>query len=303
MLSATRPPAFSPGVTARGKLVQQWQIGDARITRIIEVEDKSMTADIMLPDAQPHNVLPIQWLQPYFIDADGQLISSIFSLLVECQGMRMVIDTCLGNDKPRAVPDWNQRQGRFIGEISAAGFAPEAVDYVVCTHLHPDHVGWNTRLEGDSWVPTFPNARYLFSSADWEWLDHQPVSALGDYCGDSVRPIVDAGLAELISPDYQVTDQIWLESTPGHSPGHVSVRISSRGEHAVVTGDLMHHPCQIAQPSWCSPFDFDQRAARTTREHFLARFGDEPVLVIGSHFATPTAGRIVTDGDTYRLDV
>jgi len=282
--------------------MQCWQIGDVSITRIIETEDTSMQAEFMIPDATPQNVLPIEWLRPHFIDAEGNLISSIFSLLIESRGKKIVVDTCLGNDKPRSVPMWNERQGTFLDEIARAGFSREAVDIVACTHLHPDHVGWNTMLVNDQWQPTFPNARYLFSSLDWEWLDQKPVTPLGDYCGDSVRPIFAAGLADLIVPDHPITDEVWLESTPGHSPGHVSVRISSRGQHAVVTGDLIHHPCQMARPRWCSPFDFDRQQALDTRERFLQRFCDEPVLIIGSHFATPAAGRIIADGDVYRFD-
>ena len=139
--------------------MQRWQIGDVSITRIVETEDKSMTAAIMLPDARPENVLPISWLRPHFIDDDGNLISSIFSLLVESRGRKIVIDTCLGNDKPRAVPEWHERQGAFLDDIAAAGFPRESVDFVACTHLHPDHVGWNTILRDDEWEPTFPNAR------------------------------------------------------------------------------------------------------------------------------------------------
>lgn len=282
--------------------MQRWKIGNVSITRIIETEDTSMTAEIMLPDAQPEAVLQIPWLRPHFIDADGNLISSIFSLLVESCGKKIVVDTCLGNDKPRAVPAWNDRQGAFLDEIAAAGFPRESVDFVVCTHLHPDHVGWNTMWRDGEWQPTFPNARYLFSEKDWEWLDQAPVTPLGDYCGDSVRPLFAAGLADVVQPDHCITDEVRLMSTPGHSPGHVAVCISSRGEHAVVTGDLIHHPCQMANPGWCSTFDFDQRAALQTREDFLAGFSGEPVLVIGTHFATPTAGHIVADGNAYRFN-
>jgi glyoxylase-like metal-dependent hydrolase (beta-lactamase superfamily II) len=281
--------------------VQRWRIGDVTITRVIETEDTSMGAAALLPDAKPGNVLPIDWLRPHFVDEQGNLRSSIFSLLVESQGRRIVVDTCLGNDKPRIVPQWNRRQGRFLEEIAAAGFARETVDHVACTHLHPDHVGWNTMLVDGRWVPTFPNARYAFSAKDWEWLDKAPVTALGDYAGDSVRPVVAAGLADLVAPDFRFTDEVWLESTPGHSPGHVSVRIASRGEHAVVTGDLIHHPCQLARPQWSSPFDFDRAQALATRLDFIRRYGDAPVLVIGTHFATPTAGYIVRDGDAWRL--
>jgi glyoxylase-like metal-dependent hydrolase (beta-lactamase superfamily II) len=283
--------------------MQTWQIGDVTVTRIIETEDTSMAAEFMLPDATPEQLLAIDWLRPHFVDDAGRLITSIYSLLVETGGKRLVIDTCLGNDKPRAVPDWNERQGRFLEEIAAAGFARETVDYVVCTHLHPDHVGWNTMRVGDDWVPTFPNARYLFSQADWDWLDKAPVTPLGDYCGDSVRPIVDGGLAELIDPDYQLTDEVRLVSTPGHSPGHMSVLIESGTARAIVTGDLMHHPCQIARHNWCSPFDFDQPQALDTRKHFIGQHSDAPVLVIGTHFATPAAGYIVSDGTSHKLDL
>lgn len=281
--------------------MQRWRVGDVTITRIIETEDASMSAAIMLPDATPANLAAIEWLKPNFVTEQGQLISSVHSLLVESCGQRIVIDTCLGNDKPRIVPQWNQRQGRFLDEIAAAGFARERVDFVVCTHLHPDHVGWNTMLVDGRWLPTFPSARYIFSAQDWAWLDQAPVSALGDYAGDSVRPVFDTGQGECVAPDFRITDEVWLESTPGHSPGHVSIRIASCGEQAVVTGDLMHHPCQLARPHWSSPFDFDKPMALRTRQDFIARYGDTPVLVFGSHFATPAAGRIVRDGDAWRL--
>ena len=130
--------------------MQSWQIGKVSITRVIETEDTSMAAEFMIPDAIPENVLPISWLQPHFIDAQGQLISSIFALLVESCGKKIVIDTCLGNDKPRAVPAWHERQGDFLEQLAAAGFPRESVDYVICTHLHPDHVGWNAMLQDGS---------------------------------------------------------------------------------------------------------------------------------------------------------
>ncbi len=282
--------------------MQRWRVGQVSITRVIETEDTSMSAAIMLPEATPEALAGIGWLRPHFVTPDGALISSIHSLLIESRGQRIVVDTCLGNDKPRSVPAWNQRQGRFLDELREAGFPRERVDSVVCTHLHPDHVGWNTMLVGGRWHPTFPAARYLFTRADWEWLDPRPPTPLGDYAGDSVRPIVEAGLADLVAGGHRITDEVWLEATPGHSPGHVSVRIASAGEEAVITGDLMHHPCQLAHPRWSSPFDFDRAQALATRLGFIERYADRPVLVLGTHFATPSAGRIVRDGDAWRLD-
>lgn len=283
--------------------MQRWRVGDVTITRIIEQEDNSMPAAALLPDATPANLANIDWLRPRFVDDVGRLISSIHSLLVESRGQKIAIDTCLGNDKPRAVPAWHQRQGGFLADLEAAGFPRERLDFVVCTHLHPDHVGWNTMQVDGRWQPTFPNARYVFSARDWEWLDQAPVTSLGDFAGDSVRPVVDAGLADLVPPDHRITDQVWLESTPGHSPGHVAIHIASRGEEAVVTGDLIHHPCQLAHPEWSSPFDYDRALALETRRRFIERYGDTPVLIFGTHFATPSAGRIVRDGDAWRLDI
>jgi glyoxylase-like metal-dependent hydrolase (beta-lactamase superfamily II) len=153
----------------------------------------------------------------------------------------------------------------------------------------------------DRWVPTFPNARYLFGRREWEHWSAASAGPERDVQDDSVRPIFDAGIADLVEMDHRVTAEVQLEPTPGHTPGHVSVRIVSRGEEAVITGDLMHHPVQCAEPGWASRFDVDAGAARRTRMEFLVRHADRPVLVLGTHFATPTAGRIVRDGTVFRF--
>ena len=163
--------------------MQRWQIGDVRITRIIEQEDTSMGPEVMVVQATPDNVLPIEWLRPHFIDTAGNLISSIFSLLVETGDKKLVIDTCVGNDKPRGVPMWNERQTKFLEDTESAGFSRESVDFVACTHLHQDHVGWNTMLIDGEWKPTFPNARYLFSTNDWRFSQLLPPSFQGDVQG------------------------------------------------------------------------------------------------------------------------
>jgi glyoxylase-like metal-dependent hydrolase (beta-lactamase superfamily II) len=175
---------------------------------------------------------------------------------------------------------------------------------VLCTHLHVDHVGWNTRLVNGKWVPTFPNARYLFGRKEWEhWSSAQALHRDGDVMGDSVRPIIDAGLAELVDMNHALTPEVRLEPTPGHTPGHVSVRISSRGEEAVITGDLMHHPLQCAEPDLANNFDVDAAAARRTRRDFLARYSNKPVLVLGTHFAPPTGGWVVDAEQAWRFDL
>jgi glyoxylase-like metal-dependent hydrolase (beta-lactamase superfamily II) len=155
---------------------------------------------------------------------------------------------------------------------------------------------------GGRWVPTFPNARYLLSRKEWDHWSKFEEADFRDPVEDSVRPVLDAGLVDFVEPTHRVSEEVWLEPTPGHTPGHASVRISSRGEDAVITGDLMHHPIQCSNPNWASAFDSDPDLARKTRREFLERYGDRPVLVFGTHFATPTAGHIVRDGDSWRFD-
>ncbi|TAK45044.1 MAG: MBL fold metallo-hydrolase [Betaproteobacteria bacterium] len=282
--------------------VGRWQIGAVRMTRVVEIEGPS-PGTFLFAEATPERLLQHAWLKPHFLADDGRSIGAIHAFIVESEGRRIVVDTCVGNDKPRSVAQWNLRQGRFLEDLAEAGFPRASVDTVLCTHLHVDHVGWNTMLANDRWVPTFPNARYLFGRAEWEHWSREPPGPDRLARDDSVRPVLDAGLAELVATDHRITTEVHLEATPGHTPGHVSVRIVSRGEQAVITGDLMHHPVQCAEPDWANRFDVDAAAARRTRRAFLERQADRPVLVFGTHFATPTAGRIVRDGSVWRFAV
>jgi glyoxylase-like metal-dependent hydrolase (beta-lactamase superfamily II) len=282
---------------------QTWRIGDVTLTRVIEIEGPS-PGTFVLPDAVPASVREIGWLAPRFANAEGALVMSIHALVVESRSRRILVDTCVGNDKRRPkIPNWHERRGAFLADLAGAGFPRESIDLVVCTHLHVDHVGWNTMLENGRWVPTFPRARYLIGEREWAYWKDVADQDFGDVIGDSVRPVLDAGLVDLVASDHRLTDEVRLEPTPGHTPGHVSVRISSRGEEAVITGDLMHHPCQTARPQWGSHFDWDKEAARATRRAFLERHADRPIRVFGTHFATPSAGWIVRDGDAYRFVV
>lgn len=283
--------------------VERWTVGDVRISRVVEMAGP-VPGTFLFADATAERVAETPaWLRPHFVDARQRLLSSVHAFVIESDGRRIVVDTCVGNDKVRPNAAWNQRRGSFVADLTAAGFHPDTIDTVLCTHLHVDHVGWNTTLVDGRWVPTFPRARYLFARTEWEHWRNDPVQRDGDIVGDSVQPIVDAGLADLVEPTHALTAEVRLEPTPGHTPGHVSVHVTSQGAEAVITGDLMHHPVQCARPDWGSNFDVDASAARATRRAFFARYADRPVLILGTHFATPTAGHLHRDGDVWRFAV
>ena len=282
----------------------RWQIGAVRITRVAELGGEPFPSTFMFSASSPELVQRHTWLRPHFAHEDGRLYGSIHSFVIESGTRRIIVDTCVGNDKVRTIKAWSMLQGPFIQRLTEAGFPPESIDTVMCTHLHVDHVGWNTRLVEGKWVPTFPNARYLFGRKEWEhWASEAAEHRDGDVLGDSVRPIFDAGLAELVDMQHALTPEVRLEPTPGHTPGHVSVRISSRGAEAVITGDLMHHPLQCAEPDLANNFDVDVAAARRTRRDFLSRYSNQPVLVLGTHFAPPTGGHVVDADGAWRFDV
>jgi len=276
-----------------------WKIGDVRITQIVELTTASLGPHL-LPQATADAMAAIHWIAP-FVDDNRRIVLSIHALAIETKDRLLIVDTCIGNDKERTYPRWNRMQGKFLDDFARVGFSVDRVDTVLCTHMHVDHVGWNTRLVDGRWQPTFRNARHLFSEKEWAHWSVEP-QTYGPVIADSVQPIFDHGLADLVGDTHRVCDEVALEPTPGHTPGHVSVHVTSRGEEAVITGDMIHHPCQIAHPDWSSLADVDQTLAAKTRAAFLARYADRPVLIIGTHFAAPTAGRIVRDGATYRLD-
>jgi glyoxylase-like metal-dependent hydrolase (beta-lactamase superfamily II) len=282
----------------------KWRIGEVTVTKIVELEVTGGSRFI-LPQATYDTVSPIGWLQPDFADERGRLKMSIHALVVETPARRIIVDTCLGNDKEdRRIPNWNKLQTSFLSDLAAAGYARDTIDTVVCTHLHVDHVGWNTMLIDGHWVPTFPNARYLMGRIEYDhWTSQHDRDDMTAILADSVAPVLDAGLVDLVATDHRICEEISLLPTPGHTLGHVSVRITSGGEEALITGDFMHHPCQIARPDWSSTADSDPGRARQTREEMLTRLAGTPTLVIGTHFAGRTAGHVVRDGEAYRLAV
>ena len=277
-------------------------IGRIRISAVVETAGPTRPT-WLLPEATPEAVARHRdWLTPHFLDATGRFLQSVHSFVVTSPDLRILVDTCIGNDKDRGGQrPFHMLRTDFLERLAAAGVPAESIDVVICTHLHVDHVGWNTRLDNGRWVPTFPRARYVFARTEWEHWTGETEDATKRIMADSVAPVVDAGLAELVDANHRVSDEIWLEPTPGHTPGHVSVRLSSGGRDAVITGDLMHCPVQVAEPDWGSHFDSDVAAARTTRRAFCERYADRPVEVLGTHFHHPTAGRIVRHGNGCRF--
>ena len=286
--------------------MNQWQVGKVKITRVIEMEIAGGTKFI-LPQATRDKVKEINWLAPHFADKEGNLIMSVHALVVETPTRKMIVDTCIGNDKQRSVPNWTNLQLPFLEDLSKAGYETHEIDTVMCTHLHVDHVGWNTMLVDGKWIPTFPNARYLMGRTEYEYWDKAeadkpesdkaPDELNQGVMGDSVRPVFDAGLVDLVGMNHSVCDEVFLEPTTGHTPGHVSIHIQSEGAEALITGDCIHHPCQIEHLDWASSADFDQTASTATRVELMEKYVDSDILIIGTHFATPTAGHLKRKAD------
>ena len=289
---------------------QPLRLGEVTVQRVIDMESPAFAPIYLLPDATPEAIQPyLDWLTPRFVDpATGKLILVIQTYVVRTHHHTILIDTCVGEDKERSFsPDWHLRSGtRYLADLAAAGAPAEEVDFVMCTHLHPDHVGWNTRLVDGRWVPTFPNARYVFAAEEWEFWEpkfRRDPRKFGDGAGlDSVLPIVEAGRAEMVEGDHVLDDDVRLEPTPGHTPGHVAVRIGGREDGAVMTGDLIHSVLQCAEPDWCSAACFDKERSRATRRRILEESAENRTLMMTAHFPSPSIGRAVRRGDVFGFD-
>jgi glyoxylase-like metal-dependent hydrolase (beta-lactamase superfamily II) len=283
-----------------------WRVGDVSIVRIPDHE-VALDGGWLVPEFTPGNIRSeLHWLYPHSATANGQIRLSFHSLLVESQGLRIVIDTCMGNDKSRPAPAWNpdlgwhMRKGSYLEDLARAGFSRESIDIVALTHLHGDHLGWNTMLEGDRWVPTFPNARYLVVREEWDCWAHYEEEHFRAPLEDSLMPVIEAGLVDWVTPQHRINSEIFYEPTPGHTAGHVAVVVASRGARAVTTGDLIHHPVQCAHPDWRCSFDMDPALAAKTRREFLSRAAEDQSLVFGTHFAAPSVGHVVRYGSAFR---
>jgi glyoxylase-like metal-dependent hydrolase (beta-lactamase superfamily II) len=282
----------------------RWQVGDATIFRIAEL-DATPALQGLIPQFDLAEVSRAGWLTPNFVDETGRLRGLVQAFLIVIDGQKIIIDPGVGNGKNRvAVPAWDNLKTDFLDRLQAVGGPSGGIDYVVNTHLHFDHVGWHTELINGAWQPTFPAARYVMSAEEFHYWQSSPKKEIADqHAGfsDSVLPVYQAGRVDLVADDHMVTDGVRLVPSPGHTPHHVSVMIESGGQLAVITGDVAHHPCQIAYPDWGAAADFDPDQARASRWNLLDRFADSDTLIIGTHYADPVAGRIRWEGTTFRL--
>lgn len=283
-------------------------VGDLRIDAIVEDPAWPMSFEQMLPDITQEMLTRERgWLEPRFARCDDQAspagskaLLAFHSYLIRTGKHRILIDACIGNDKDRGGFDgFHMRRTPYLENLAQAGIAPEQIDYVMCTHMHADHVGWNTRLTDGRWVPTFPNAKYVFGRTEFEHRrrihQQQPESPMSPF-GDSVLPVVESGQALVVNEDFALDDTAILEPAPGHTPGNIIIRLASRGAGAVLSGDVIHHPIQVVYPEYSPVFCEDRAASARYRQQFVQRFADRPELILPAHFGAPYAGHIVKDG-------
>ena len=276
------------------------KIGDIEVWRILEINGPYLSPEQLFPAVGPKVVRAIQEHAPHQLcQQTGGLILPIQGFLLKTPSHIILVDSCVGNDKDNSHLDWNMRStNRFMSALSAAGISPDEIDYVLCTHLHTDHVGWNTKLENGRWVPTFPNARYLIPDEDEKHFRE----GSGNSYNQSVLPVLEAGQVELVKSEHSLGDHVTIIPTPGHTPGHVSVLLKSGGSEAIITGDAIHTSAQCWYPDWHFVYDTDAELAVKSRRHLLEEASESNRKVLGTHFALPSIGHVKANGDVFRWE-
>ena len=280
--------------------IQGFEVEGVHITKVIDTlgsfSPKVLYVDKDRSSFDPH----LDWLQPHFVDEAKGMLLSIHSFVIQTRHHKILVDTCVGNHKTGSgFPQWNNRKGNYLEELVAANCRPEDIDYVFCTHMHIDHTGWNTRLQDGRWVPTFPNAKYLFNQKEWDCWKNSDDAADKAVMAQNILPIIESGQVQWVDNVWSIDDQVSLLPTPGHTPGHCSVDIHDGSSRAIITGDMMIHPVQIAEPEWNQSADQDRALAVATRSAFIDEHCDRDVMILGTHFNTPT-GVYITEHNGQR---
>jgi len=261
----------------------------------------------------------MDWIQPFYEPMSKMILLSMHSFLIRTPNLNILVDTCIGNDKHRVgqgpiykknesiLSHWNNRNSKYIQNLESFGLSLESIDIVMCTHLHADHVGWNTRLENGVWVPTFPNAKYLFSSEELSSMQKESKSPYDEYTKlvyqDSILPIMESGQANIIDDSTDLGREINLIKTPGHSPGHYCVEINSKDRNGILTGDVLHNPIQVDCPSISTVFCDDKDLSNETRVKIVDELTDSNTVVLAAHFSGSTAGVINSKNNSRRFDL
>lgn len=286
------------------------RIGDITISKIVDKEKSPLPFNFVYPDGdwsvcEEH----ADWLAPDHISLERRMVlMNYHSYVVQTGRTNILIEACIGNDKERGASEaFHMQSSDYLLRLSEIGIKPDDIDIVMCSHMHPDHVGWNTQLKDGSWVPTFANARYVFARKEYEywqdrWQENDEDPFLTAAFFDSVLPVVEAGQADFVDTDHELEAGIWLEPAFGHSPGHIFVNIQSGDDRAILTGDSIHHVVQMAAPHWRPFFDQDKDMAMATRRKLLDRVVDTPTILLPAHFCGASAGRVSSQGDAYRFD-
>jgi glyoxylase-like metal-dependent hydrolase (beta-lactamase superfamily II) len=286
-------------------MAKGFQLGDLTIHRVVEEERPLFDPLEFFPGLTPETLAENRsWLEPAALDpATGLIKLCIQSYIVRTPHHTILVDSCVGNHKQRPNrPFWHEKtDDTWERNLAATGYSVGDIDYVMCTHLHVDHVGWNTRLENGRWVPTFPNARYIFGKKELAHWEAEHARTPNQILVDSVLPIVAAGQADLVSSDSALGDHVRLTPTPGHTPDHFAVELGKGETVAVLTGDLIHSPLQARYPELSMRADTDQRASAVTRRKFLECHCDTGRLLCTAHFPSPSTGHVTRWGDGFRF--
>lgn len=288
--------------------MQDIRLGDVTISSILECQRVSKTPEEFFIGATAATASRhYAEMEPFLYDAaTGRIVMAFQSFVVRTPKSIVLIDTCNGEDKFTEAVTWPTRP--WLDRFHALGLTFEDIDYVLCTHLHIDHTGWNTRLEKGRWVPSFPNATYIFGRKEYEYWENVaktgivPPRQRDGVWQTNCLPVVEAGQAVLVDDHYEIDDYISLVPTPGHSPGHCCVRIRSNGMEALALGDLMHHPLQCREPDWSTPFCWDPDMAARSRRLVLNEAAEARTLLLPTHFPAPTAGYVDKDDQCFRYE-